>query len=31
MEQVGAARDLVLGYVHALNAMDEAMRVAIPR
>ncbi|MDQ0955743.1 hypothetical protein QFZ24_009666 [Streptomyces phaeochromogenes] len=30
MEQVGAARDLVLGYVHALNAMDEAMRVAIP-
>ncbi|MGQ4390326.1 DUF6896 domain-containing protein [Streptomyces sp. SAS_270] len=30
MEQVGAARDLVLGYVRALNAIDEAMRVAIP-
>lgn len=30
MERVGAARDLVLGYVHALNAIDEAMRVAIP-
>jgi hypothetical protein len=30
MEQVGAARGLVLGYVHALNAIDEAMRVAIP-
>ncbi|RVU15265.1 hypothetical protein EOT10_39585 [Streptomyces antnestii] len=25
-----AARDLVLGYVHALNAIGEAMRVAIP-
>lgn len=30
MERVGATRDLVLGYVHALNAIDEAMRVAIP-
>ncbi|CAL9277462.1 MULTISPECIES: hypothetical protein [Streptomyces] len=30
MEQVGAARELVLGYVHALNAIDEAMRAAIP-
>jgi hypothetical protein len=30
MEQVGAARDVVLGYVHALNAIDEAMRTAIP-
>ncbi|MGY3681095.1 DUF6896 domain-containing protein [Streptomyces sp. TE33382] len=30
MERVGVARDLVLGYVHALNAVDEAMRVAIP-
>ncbi|WP_409054905.1 DUF6896 domain-containing protein [Streptomyces sp. SYP-A7185] len=30
MERVGAARDLVLGYVHALNAIDEAMRGAIP-
>ncbi|MEV4881445.1 MULTISPECIES: hypothetical protein [unclassified Streptomyces] len=30
MERVGAARDLVLGYVHALNAVDEAMRAAIP-
>ncbi|MGW0365891.1 DUF6896 domain-containing protein [Streptomyces sp. NPDC002990] len=30
MEWVGAARDLVLGYVRALNAIDEAMRVAIP-
>lgn len=30
MERVGAARDLVLGYVHALNAIDEAMKVAIP-
>ncbi|MEU2623002.1 hypothetical protein ABZ642_33610 [Streptomyces sp. NPDC007157] len=30
MEQVGVARDLVLGYVRALNAIDEAMRVAIP-
>ncbi|WP_406407821.1 hypothetical protein OG923_05465 [Streptomyces halstedii] len=30
MERVGSARELVLGYVHALNAIDEAMRVAIP-
>ncbi|AZQ32253.1 hypothetical protein EJ357_01185 [Streptomyces cyaneochromogenes] len=30
MERVGAERDLVLGYVHALNAIDAAMRVAIP-
>ncbi|WP_327180826.1 DUF6896 domain-containing protein [Streptomyces sp. NBC_01334] len=30
MERVGAARDLVLGYVRALNAIDEAMRMAIP-
>ncbi|WP_411150177.1 DUF6896 domain-containing protein [Streptomyces sp. A30] len=30
MERAGAARDLALGYVHALNAIDEAMRVAIP-
>ncbi|MBW5422272.1 hypothetical protein GKQ77_11980 [Streptomyces sp. BG9H] len=30
MEQVGAARDLVLGYVRALSAIDEAMRAAIP-
>ncbi|MEU3657591.1 hypothetical protein AB0E67_33470 [Streptomyces sp. NPDC032161] len=30
MDGVGVARDLVLGYVHALNAVDEAMRVAIP-
>ncbi|MFF1963274.1 DUF6896 domain-containing protein [Streptomyces sp. NPDC058232] len=30
MERVGAARDLVLGYVHALNAIDEAVRVTIP-
>ncbi|MFF1272422.1 DUF6896 domain-containing protein [Streptomyces marokkonensis] len=30
MERVGAARDLVLGYVRTLNAIDEAMRVAIP-
>ncbi|MGW0467603.1 DUF6896 domain-containing protein [Streptomyces sp. NPDC003027] len=30
MERVGAARDLVLGYVKALNAIDEATRVAIP-
>ncbi|WP_435852418.1 DUF6896 domain-containing protein [Streptomyces massasporeus] len=30
MERVGAARDLVLGYVRALNAIVEAMRVAIP-
>ncbi|MFJ2792234.1 DUF6896 domain-containing protein [Streptomyces sp. NPDC087290] len=30
MERVGAAQDLVLGYVHALNAIDEVMKVAIP-
>ncbi|MEU9985175.1 hypothetical protein [Streptomyces sp. NPDC050856] len=30
MERVGAARDLVLGYVEALNTVDEAMRAAIP-
>ncbi|GAA2973462.1 DUF6896 domain-containing protein [Streptomyces enissocaesilis] len=30
MERVGAARDLVLGYVRALNAIDQAMRVEIP-
>jgi hypothetical protein len=30
MERVDAARDLVLRYVHALNAIEEAMRVAIP-
>jgi hypothetical protein len=30
MERVEAARDLVLSYVHAPNAIDEAMRVAIP-
>ncbi|WP_328862120.1 DUF6896 domain-containing protein [Streptomyces sp. NBC_00306] len=30
MERVGAARDLVLGYVRALSAIDEAVRVAIP-
>ncbi|KAB2587507.1 MULTISPECIES: DUF6896 domain-containing protein [Streptomyces] len=30
MERVGAARELVLGYVQALNAIDEAMRVEIP-
>ncbi|QHC18852.1 hypothetical protein GR131_27310 [Streptomyces sp. GF20] len=30
MERVGAARDLVLAYVHDLNAIDEAVRVAIP-
>lgn len=30
MGHVGAARDLVLGFVQALNAIDEAMRVAIP-
>ncbi|MDQ1005734.1 hypothetical protein QFZ82_007929 [Streptomyces sp. V4I23] len=30
MERVGAARDLVLGYVRALNAIDEAMKGAIP-
>ncbi|MGW6318965.1 DUF6896 domain-containing protein [Streptomyces sp. NPDC055099] len=30
MEQAGSARDLVLGYVRALKAIDEAMRVAVP-
>lgn len=30
MERVGAARDLVLGYVRALNTINEAMRVSIP-
>ncbi|MEW2079294.1 hypothetical protein AB0941_38060 [Streptomyces sp. NPDC013433] len=30
MERVEAARDLVLGYVDALNAVGEAMRAAIP-
>jgi hypothetical protein len=30
MERVGAARELVLGYVHALDAVCEAMRAAIP-
>ncbi len=30
MERVASARDLVLGYVHALNAIEEAMRAAIP-
>uniref|UniRef100_A0AAU2VWH0 DUF6896 domain-containing protein n=1 Tax=Streptomyces sp. NBC_00008 TaxID=2903610 RepID=A0AAU2VWH0_9ACTN len=30
MARVEASRDLVLGYVHALHAIDEAMRVAIP-
>ncbi|MEV5887429.1 hypothetical protein AB0L74_33110 [Streptomyces sp. NPDC052020] len=30
MERVGAARDLVLGYVRALNAIDEAVRGVIP-
>ncbi|MET9965797.1 hypothetical protein ABZZ80_07690 [Streptomyces sp. NPDC006356] len=30
MERVEDARDLVLGYVRALNAIDEAMRAAIP-
>ncbi|MFD8619181.1 DUF6896 domain-containing protein [Streptomyces sp. NPDC059513] len=30
MERVGAARELVLGYVEALNAVDEAVRAAIP-
>jgi len=30
MERVGTARDLVLGYVDALNAIDKAMRAAIP-
>ncbi|MEU6389486.1 hypothetical protein [Streptomyces sp. NPDC046939] len=30
MERIGAARELVLGYVDALNGVDEAMRAAIP-
>ncbi len=30
MERVGAARELVLGYVEALKAVDEAMKAAIP-
>ncbi|GAA3918410.1 hypothetical protein GCM10022244_29560 [Streptomyces gulbargensis] len=30
MERVGAARELVLGYVDALNAVDAAVRAAIP-
>ncbi|MFE5486482.1 DUF6896 domain-containing protein [Streptomyces sp. NPDC056527] len=30
MERVGDARDLVLGYVDALNSVDEATRAAIP-
>ncbi|KOX25115.1 MULTISPECIES: DUF6896 domain-containing protein [unclassified Streptomyces] len=30
MERVETARNLVLGYIHALNAIDEAMRMAIP-
>ncbi|MFD5571146.1 DUF6896 domain-containing protein [Streptomyces cadmiisoli] len=30
MERVGDARDLVLGYVDALNAVDEATRATIP-
>ncbi|MER7172826.1 DUF6896 domain-containing protein [Streptomyces mesophilus] len=30
MERVGAARDLVLGYVSALKAIDHALRVALP-
>ncbi len=30
MERVGDARELVLGYVNALNAVDEAVRAAIP-
>jgi hypothetical protein len=30
MERVGDARELVLGYIDALNAVDEAMRAAIP-
>ncbi|MFI8951986.1 DUF6896 domain-containing protein [Streptomyces sp. NPDC053750] len=30
MERVGAGRDLVRGYVDALNAVDEAMKAAIP-
>ena len=30
MERVGDARELVLGYVDALNAVDEAVRAAMP-
>ncbi|MFC8510992.1 DUF6896 domain-containing protein [Streptomyces sp. NPDC057411] len=30
MERLGAARDLIPGYVEALNALDEAVRAAIP-
>ncbi|MFJ8212075.1 DUF6896 domain-containing protein [Streptomyces sp. NPDC096033] len=30
MERVGDARELVLGYVDALNEVDEAVRAAIP-
>ncbi|WP_217223063.1 DUF6896 domain-containing protein [Streptomyces anulatus] len=30
MERVGTASDLVLGFVRALNTVDEAMRVALP-
>lgn len=30
MERAEAARDLVLGYVHTLDAIDEATRAAIP-
>lgn len=30
MERVGAARELVLGYVHSLNAVDETTSAAIP-
>lgn len=30
MERVGAACDLVLGYVRALHVVDEAVRVAVP-
>jgi len=30
MERVGDPRDLVLGYVDVLNAVDEVMRAAIP-
>ncbi|MFI9810264.1 DUF6896 domain-containing protein [Streptomyces sp. NPDC052301] len=30
MERAESARDLVLGYVRALKAIDEAMKVALP-
>lgn len=30
MDRVGTARDLMLGYVDALNAIDKAMKAAIP-